>query len=345
LVPVLLLGDIDLSAGVAGGSCAAVMANLMLPDYNFHWAIAVLVALATGAAIGLTIGLLVALLGVPSFVVTLAFFLALQGITLTVVGQGGSLPVREGASGPIYDIANNNMPVVAGWVSVVAILALYAAITLRGYRTLVRGNLQRPPMALVVLKLVGLSVVLLGATYLLSINRAVSRVAAIVPPPNEGFPWVVPLVGVLFIALTFVFSRTTYGRHVYAVGGNREAARRAGIDVTRIRISVFVICTMMAAISGIITASRQNGVDPGAGGGNVLLYAVGAAVIGGTSLFGGKGHIRDAIIGGLVIAIIANGLGLLVSDAYINFLVTGAVLLLAATVDAISRRRRSATGL
>jgi D-xylose transport system permease protein len=320
------------------------MAILMF-DSGFNWALAVLAALATGAVIGLTIGLLVALLGVPSFVVTLAFFLALQGVTLAVVGQGGSIPVREGASGPIYDIANNNMPVVAGWIAVVAVLVLYAAITLMGYRTLVRGNLQRPPMALVVLKLAGLSVVLLGVTYLLSLNRAVSRVAAIEPPPNEGFPWVVPLVGVLFIVLTFVFSRTTYGRHVYAVGGNREAARRAGIDVTRIRISVFVICTMMAAISGIIAASRQNGVDPGAGGGNVLLYAVGAAVIGGTSLFGGKGHIRDAIIGGLVIAIIANGLGLLVSDAYINFLVTGAVLLLAATVDAISRRRRSATGL
>jgi hypothetical protein len=144
LVPVLLLGDIDLSAGVAGGSCAAVMANLMLPDYNLHWAIAVLVALATGAAIGLTIGLLVALLGVPSFVVTLAFFLALQGITLRVVGQGGSLPVREGASGPIYDIANNNMPVIAGWVSVVAILVLYAAVTLMSYRTLVRGQPSAP---------------------------------------------------------------------------------------------------------------------------------------------------------------------------------------------------------
>jgi len=344
LVPVLLLGDIDLSAGVAGGACAAVMAVLMY-DYGLNWALAVLAALACGAVIGLVIGLLVALLGVPSFVVTLAFFLGLQGVTLAVVGQGGSIPVREGASGPIYDIANNNMPVLAGWVLVVAILVLYAAISLAGHRKLVQADLQRPPLELVVAKIVGLSIILLGATYLLSLNRAVSRVAAVEAPANEGFPWVVPLVGVLLVGWTFVFSRTVYGRYVYAVGGNREAARRAGIDVTRIRISVFMICTMMAAVSGIIAASRQNGVDPGAGGGNVLLYAVGAAVIGGTSLFGGKGNIRDAIIGGLVIATIANGLGLLASAAYINFLVTGGVLLLAASVDAISRRRRSAAGL
>ncbi len=340
LVPVLLLGEIDLSAGTAGGVSAAVMAVLM-NSHGFGWALAVLSALAVGALIGVTIGMLVSLLGVPSFVVSLAFFLGLQGVTLAIVGEGGAVPVRQA---PIYDIANKNMPVIAGWIVVVAILVAYAVISLLAYRKLAAAQLQRPPMELVIAKIVGLSVVLLTVTYLLSQNRAIARVAAVEPPENAGFPWVVPLAGVLFVIWTFVFGHTAYGRHVYAVGGNREAARRAGINTTRIRVSVFVICSSMAAISGIIAASRLNGVTPGAGGGNTLLYAVGAAVIGGTSLFGGKGNIRDAVIGGLVIATIANGLGLLSLPAYVNFLVTGGVLLLAASVDAISRRRRSATG-
>ena len=249
-----------------------------------------------------------ALLGVPSFVVSLAFFLGLQGLTLAIVGEGGAVPVRER---PVYDIANNNMPVLAGWIVVIVVLVAYAALSLLSYRKLASAGLQRPPMELVLAKIIALSVVLLTVTYLLSQNRAIARVAAIAPPENAGFPWVVPLVGVLFVVWTFVFGRTAYGRHVYAVGGNREAARRAGINVTRIRVSVFIICSCMAAVSGIIAASRLNGVTPGAGAGNTLLYAVGAAVIGGTSLFGGKGNIRDAVIGGLVIATIANGLGLL----------------------------------
>ena len=340
LVPVLLIGEIDLSAGVAGGVSAAVMAVLM-NSHGFGWALAVLTAIAVGALIGFSIGLLVALLGVPSFVVSLAFFLGLQGVTLAIVGEGGAVPVRER---PVYDIANNNMPVLAGWIVVIVVLVAYAALSLLSYRKLAAAGLQRPPMELVLAKIIALSVVLLTVTYLLSQNRAIARVAAIAPPENAGFPWVVPLVGVLFVVWTFVFGRTAYGRHVYAVGGNREAARRAGINVTRIRVSVFIICSCMAAVSGIIAASRLNGVTPGAGAGNTLLYAVGAAVIGGTSLFGGKGNIRDAVIGGLVIATIANGLGLLSLPAYVNFLVTGGVLLLAASVDAISRRRRSATG-
>ena len=153
------------------------------------------------------------------------------------------------------------------------------------------------------------------------------------------------MVGVLLIVLTFVLTRTPYGRHIYAVGGNAEAARRAGINVDRIRISVFVVCSALAAVSGIIAASYGGKVSASSGAGNVLLYAVGAAVIGGTSLFGGKGRALDAVIGGVVVATIANGLGLLNQSSYINFLVTGGVLLLAASVDAISRRRRSVTGL
>jgi D-xylose transport system permease protein len=300
------------------------------------WYVAIAVALVVAAVIGFSIGVLVSKLGIPSFVVTLAFFLGLQGMTLRVVGQGGAVPVR---ADPVLDIANSNVPPLIGWIGVVVALLLFAAVSLNSYRVKLAADLQRPPLALVLVKIGALSAILLAATYLLNQNRARTAIIEL-----AGMPYVVPLVALLLVVWTFVFTRTTYGRHVYAVGGNREAARRAGINVDAIRISVFVICTSMAAVSGIIAASRLNSVTPGAGGGNTLLYAVGAAVIGGTSLFGGRGQIRDAIIGGLVIATIANGLGLLNQSAYVNFIVTGAVLLLAASVDAVSRRRRASTG-
>ncbi len=186
-------------------------------------------------------------------------------------------------------------------------------------------------MLIVALRIVGLGVVL----------------AIVVAVANEdrGIPYAALLVGALLLFWTFILNRTRFGRHVYAVGGNAEAARRAGINVIRIRITAFVICSGMAAISGILSASYTGKVSPGSGGGNELLYAVGAAVIGGTSLFGGRGRAIDAVIGGLVIATIPNGLGLLDQASYINLLVTGGVLLLAASVDAVSRRRRSAAGV
>jgi D-xylose transport system permease protein len=335
LVPVLLLGDIDLSAGVAGGASAGVMA-ILINNQGLGWPIAVLAAVLTGLLIGLVIGLLVARLGIPSFVVTLAFFLGIQGITLRLIGEGGTVPVRNDT---IVGIANNNVPVGAGWVLALVVVVGYAGTQLLRYRRQVARGLQHAPLALVAVRIAALAVVVLGLTAVLSTNRA--RVPTIV---IAGVPYVVPLVAVLLVFWTFVLGRTAYGRHVYAVGGNREAARRAGISVTGIRVSVFAICTAMAGISGIVNASRLNAVTPDAGAGNTLLYAVGAAVIGGTSLFGGKGKMRDAIIGGLVIATIDNGLGLMGFKSYVNYLVTGGVLLLAAAVDATSRRRRSATG-
>jgi D-xylose transport system permease protein len=335
LVPVLLLGDIDLSAGVAGGASAGVMA-ILINDQGLGWPVAVLAAVVTGLVIGTVIGLLVARLGIPSFVVTLAFFLGIQGITLRLIGDGGTVPVRNET---IVGIANSNVPVAAGWLLATLVAAGYAATQLLRYRRQVARGLQHAPLALVAVRIAGLAVVVLGLTALLSTNRA--QVPTIV---IAGVPYVVPLVTVLLVFWTFVLGRTAYGRHVYAVGGNREAARRAGINVTGIRVSVFAICTAMAGISGIVNASRLNAVTPDAGAGNTLLYAVGAAVIGGTSLFGGKGKMRDAIIGGLVIATIDNGLGLMGFKSYVNYLVTGGVLLLAAAVDATSRRRRRATG-
>jgi D-xylose transport system permease protein len=336
LVPVLLLGDIDLSAGVAGSTGAAVM-GLLIVDHGQSWVVAVVAGLLTGVVIGIVTGVLVAKLGIPSFVVTLAFFLGLQGVLLKLIGEGGSVRIDQPV---ISGIANDNMSVTAGWVSAIVIIVVFAGLRLLQHRRKVAQNLQHQPLAVVVLQIVAMAVVLLGVTLVLNQNRSVN-----VNFPIKGIPYVIPLVVVLLIAWTFALGRTTWGRHVYAVGGNAEAARRAGINVDRIRISVFMMCTTMAVVSGIVLASYGGKVSTASGGGNTLLYAVGAAVIGGTSLFGGKGKASNAVIGGLVIATIANGLGLLAQASWINYVVTGGVLLLAATVDAISRRRRSATGL
>jgi D-xylose transport system permease protein len=335
LVPVLLLGEIDLSAGVAGGLAAGFTAVAIVRN-DQSWVVATLLGLVVGAVIGLVIGLLVAKLGIPSFVVTLAFFLALQGGTLKLIGQGGNVPVRDDV---LRGITIKSMPVVTGWIVVIVLLAMYAGLLFWRQSRLAARDLHRPPTSLVVAKVVALAVILLVMTYFLSQNRSRSPLIKL-----EGIPYAVFLVGALLIFWTFVFGRTGYGRHIYAVGGNTEAARRAGISVDRLKVSAFVICSTMAAVSGIISSSYTGSVSPGSGAGNTLLYAVGAAVIGGTSLFGGKGFIRDAVIGGLVIATIDNGLGLLNQAAYINYVITGGVLLLAASVDAISRRRRSATG-
>ena len=335
LVPVLLLGEIDLSAGVAGGLAAGFTA-VALARHDQPWGVAVLLGLLVGAVIGAVIGTLVAKLGIPSFVVTLAFFLGLQGVTLKLIGLGGTVPVRNEV---LRGISIKSMPVTAGWIVVIVLLVAYAGLLFWRQSRLAAKDLHRPPTALLAVKVGALAVILLGMTAFLSQNR--SRVPLFT---IEGIPYAVFVVGALLVFWSFVFGRTGYGRHIYAVGGNTEAARRAGLSVDTLKISAFVICSTMAAASGIISASYTGNVSPGSGGGNTLLYAVGAAVIGGTSLFGGRGNIRDAVIGGLVIATIDNGLGLLNQSAYINYIITGSVLLLAASVDAISRRRRSATG-
>ena len=337
IVFVLLIGEIDLSAGVAGGACATIIA-LMLIDYDWPWWLATLAGIAVGAVIGVAIGSLVSYLGIPSFVVTLAFYLALQAIPLKLIGSGGSLRFNDPV---LRGLSIKNVPVTAGWISAVVIVLGFAALSLWRYRSRSAKGLVHQPLGLVIIRIAVLAVIVLGLTALLSANRA--------PNPAlfdiSGIPWVLPVVIALLLFWTFVLTRTRFGRHLYAVGGNAEAARRAGINVLRVRIMAFVICSSMAAISGLLAASYTGKVSPGSGSGNELLYAVGAAVIGGTSLFGGRGRAIDAVIGGLVIATIPNGLGLLNQASYINFLVTGGVLLLAASVDAISRRRRSSAGV
>jgi D-xylose transport system permease protein len=336
LVFVLLLGEIDLSAGFAAGMGAAILATT-LTERGWAWPLSVIAALVTGVAIGFAIALLVARLGIPSFVVTLAFFLALQGAMLLIIGEGGTIPIRDES---VLSVMNDNMPVVLGWLFALLVIAGFAGATLMRIRARRKEGLPTEAMSVWALKVAALAAVVLIAVYLLNLER--QRATAIIT--IQGVPWVVPLVAALVVGLSFVLARTAFGRHIYAVGGNAEAARRAGINVPNIKSACFVICSTLAVVAGILIASRDNSVSPTTGGAQTLLYAVGAAVIGGTSLFGGRGRVYDAVTGGLVVAIIANGLPLVTQQSGTQFIVNGVVLLVAASVDAISRRRAAATG-
>ena len=336
LVFVLLLGEIDLSAGFASGVCGAVMA-ILLTNHGWDWYTSIPAALVTGVVIGFILGFLVAKFGIPSFVVTLAAFLAFQGILLKLLGGGTNVSIRNEF---VLKRSNNNLPVLWSWLEAIVAVAGVAAVQLNRLRSRAARGLVSEPIGIALLRIAGLAVVLLLATALLTQERSVNPVLNSV----KGMPIVVPIIGLFLVLWTFVLSRTTYGRHVYAVGGNTEAARRAGIPVDRIRISVFVIGSFMAAIGGILAVSRANSVDPNTGGSNILLYSVGAAVIGGTSLFGGKGKVINAVIGGAVIAVIDNGMGLMGYTSGTKYIVTGLILLVAASVDALARRRAAATG-
>jgi D-xylose transport system permease protein len=337
LVFVLLLGEIDLSAGYTSGVCAAIMAQAMA-QLGLPWYVAVLAAMVAGILIGLLIGTLVAKLGIPSFVVTLAAFLGFQGLLLLLIKGGTIVSVSDPV---VKALGNNNLKPVLGWVMFAVIVIGYAATQLIRTTGRQRRGLKTDPMSIVLARIGALAVIAGVAVFILNQERSRN------PAFNslKGVPMVVPLLIILLVALTFVLKRTRYGLHIYAVGGNREAARRAGINTDRIRISAFVFCSGLASIGGIIAASRASSVDPNTGGANVLLYAVGAAVIGGTSLFGGKGRVLDAVLGGAVVAVIINGMGLLDLSSGIRYIVTGVVLLLAAGTDALSRRRAASAGL
>ena len=336
LVFVLLLGEIDLSAGYTGGAAAAVL-GVVSTNHGWPTIPSILACLATGAVIGTCIGLLVSRLGIPSFVVTLAAFLGLQGVMLAIIGEGGTIGYRDDF---ILKLNNDQLPVWLGWALAVLGLLAYAGLTFRTNHIRRARGLAHEPNLLWGIKVGGLSVIVLAVVYYLSVER--SRFPEV--RSLKGVPIVLLVIVGLLLVLTFMLTKTAWGRHVYAVGGNAEAARRAGINVARIKLSCFILCSTMAAVGGLLIASRDNSVSPSTGGSETLLYAVGAAVIGGTSLFGGKGRVSDAIIGGLVIAVISNGMILLDQKAGTVYMVTGGVLLLAASVDAISRRRASATG-
>jgi D-xylose transport system permease protein len=291
----------------------------------------------------------VARLGIPSFVVTLAMFLALQGLMLLIIGEGGTIAIRDDT---VLALQNKNMPTWMGWV--VWIVVVIGTPSSRcgesplgarpGWPRWQRRSGRRRPVRS------RSSSESASSSEPTASDRAARKVACEVndPPSPEGcipvlqgVPWAVLVILVLLVGLTFVLTRTGFGRHIYAVGGNAEAARRAGISVQGLKIACFMICSTLAAVAGVLIASRDNSVSPTTGGAQTLLFAVGAAVIGGTSLFGGRGRMIDAVIGGLVIAVIANGLPLVTQQSGIQYVVTGLVLLVAASVDAISRKRSS----
>ncbi|GAA3639406.1 ABC transporter permease [Kineosporia mesophila] len=336
LIFVLLLGEIDLAAGFTSGVGAAVLVVLMT-NHGVAWPVAVIACVATGLVIGSVMGALVAQLNIPSFVVTLAFFLALQGVLLLVVGEGGTISLTNET---ILAIMNKNLSPALGWVLTVLVVGGYAAIAVLGSISRRKADLPVTSTSVTAAKVGALAVIMVAVTILFNQERAVNPAIKSL----KGLPLIVPVTLVFLLVLTFLLGRTAFGRHVYAVGGNAEAARRAGINVPMIKIVCFAIGSVLAAFGGVLFASYNNGVSPTTGGSSTLLYAVGAAVIGGTSLFGGKGRIIDAILGGLVVAVIQNGLPLITQKSGIQFIVTGAVLLLAASVDALSRRRSAATG-
>lgn len=333
LVFVLLLGEIDLSAGYASGVCGAVLV-ILITNHGWPWYLALAISIAVGAILGLGIGTLVARLGIPSFVVTLASFLGFQGFLLLLAGEGGTIQIDNKT---ILAVENNNLSPSVSWIFYIVVAVLYVLSGLNRINSRRKVGLKTELLKLWVMKTVGLLGIM--GIAVLALNRERSNNPQIVS--LKGIPVVVPVILLLLVMGTFVLNRTAFGRHIYAVGGNAEAARRAGINVKNVRTAAFIICSSLAAIAGMIFASRQNSISPTTGGSSTLLYAVGAAVIGGTSLFGGKGKMRDAILGGLVVAVIDNGMGLLGYAAGIKYIVTGAVLLISAGIDAISRKGAS----
>jgi D-xylose transport system permease protein len=327
---VLLLGEIDLSAGVTAGLSAAFLA-ISMANYGVAWPLAVVISLLLGLIIGLSIGVLVAKVGIPSFVVTLAAFLAFQGLQIVVVGRGGLIGID---AEPILAIMNKPMPTILGWALLFIVFSAYLGVSLLTRIQRVRSNQENKPLGLLIFK--SILILSIGGFFVFFLN--LERGANPSLTSLKGVPYVVPLVLILLAIGTFVLNRTKFGRHVYAVGGNAEAARRAGIRVSRVRITVFMISSTFAAIAGILMASRAGSVDP-ASGRSIVLSAIAAAVVGGVSLFGGRGKLTDAVIGGFVIAVIDNGLGLIGLASGLNLAITGGVLLLAASADAITSRK------
>ena len=332
VVFVLLLGEIDLSIGYLSGIAALTVAELQLPGSGHQYPGLVAIALAVGlcAFIGGVQGSIVALVGVPSFVVTLAGLLIWQGVILQVLEIKGVIVIQDQW---INDTAIYHFTKTAGWIIAAVVTGLYAFGTLGGVLGKRRAGVAIRNPLLVAAKVAGVAVATFGTV-------AICNHAKV---PN-GLPLAGVLVVIFLLGLTFLAKRTPFGRHVYAVGGSAEAARRAGINVPRIRILVFMISGTMAALGGVIFASYLNAVDLTAGSGTILLDAISAAVIGGVSLFGGRGRVIGALFGGLIIGMISNGTDLVGYSDAIKYITTGVILLAAVTLDTVARRRQAAVG-
>lgn len=326
IVLVLLLGEIDLSVGAVSGFAAATMAVLNVKS-GVPAPLAIVSGLAVGAAIGVFNGFLVTGFRIPSFVVTLAGLIGWQGAQLAVLGGTGTINLMDEG---ITALAGTFFPAAVGWIVAVLAVGVYAFIALSARRRRVDAGLSVGPMGLIVGRLVLVGVAVVAAIGVLNADR--------------GLPLAVTIFVGFIVIFDFVTKKTRFGRYIFAIGGNAEAARRAGIRVGRIRIAVFALASTMAAAGGLLAASRLLAVNQSSGSGDVLLTAIAGPVIAGTSLFGGRGSVWSALLGALVIGSISNGMDLLAFESSIKFMVTGAVLLVAVIIDATARRRRQAVG-
>jgi D-xylose transport system permease protein len=332
VVFVLLIGEIDLSVAFVSAVGGVVMTLLLRPDDpGWPWWAAIAFALACTTAIGFVQALVITKAGVPSFVVTLAGLLIWSGVVLILTTQASSVGTIRIQDETVVGIANDFLSATAGWVVAGLVVAGYALVELQNARTRRASGLYAKPVVVMALQIVGLAAVTFAGVWYVNKDRGVPKVAVILL--------------VFLVIWSFIASRTTFGRHVYAVGGSAEASRRAGINVDRVRIAVFMISGFMAGVGGIMLASRLRSVATNTGGGNLLLLVIASAVIGGTSLFGGVGRVVSALLGALVIASIQNGMDLLGLASGTKFVITGLVLLAAVLVDAYAKRRRAARGV
>ncbi|MTE21476.1 sugar ABC transporter permease [Streptomyces sp. TRM43335] len=328
IVFVLLLGEIDLSVGSVSGLASAVFAVLAVNNGVNEW-LAVPLALLTGAAVGAFHGFFFARIGVPAFVVTLAGLLAWNGLMLKVLGTDGTINLdRDGLVGTLSNHYFTDISVAYGTAAVA--VGVFFATQFLGARRRTAAGVPARPVSEIVVRTAVLAVLAFGAAHMLNQYR--------------GMPLALLIFLVVLVSLDFVLRRTSYGRKVFALGGNTEAARRAGINVELVRVSVFSIAGTMAAFGGLMIASRILAANQGAGTGNLLMEAIAAAVIGGTSLFGGRGSVWSALLGMLVIGSIANGMALLGIAAAVQYMITGAVLLAAVVIDSVSRRTQRSAG-
>jgi ABC-type xylose transport system permease subunit len=328
VVLVLLLGEIDLSIGSMYGLSGAVLVVLFVNQGMSVW-VAVVAALAAGAVVGLVYGLLFNRFGVPSFVITLAGLLVLLGLQIRTLGKDGTVNLPFESS--LVQFASQKfLPHWLAYTLAIVVPALYLLARLRTNQRRTGAGLSATPVSALAIRAALLAVALVVITYLLQRDR--------------GLSYMVVLFVVLVVVMDLAIRRTTWGRSVLAIGGNVEAARRAGIKVKRVYLSVFVLCSTFAALGGILGAARLASANQSSGGADTNLNAIAAAVIGGTSLFGGRGSAYSALLGILVIYSISNGLALLSVSADVRYVVTGAVLLLAVVIDSLSRRSRAAHG-
>jgi D-xylose transport system permease protein len=326
VVLVLLLGEIDLSVGIVSGLCAAVMA-VLCEQHGWPAIPGIAAGVAAGAAIGLFQGAVVTRFGIPSFVVTLAGLIGWQGALLWVLGDTGTVNITTPA---VTDLAGTFFDGATAWIIAALIVAAFAATTLNARRRRRAAGLAAATPGVVAARIVAVAIVAFGVIAVLTDDR--------------GLPLALVILVGFVVVFDYIVRRTRFGRHVLAVGGNAEAARRAGIHVNGVRLTVFVLASALAACGGILFASRLLAVNQSSGGSDLLLLAIAGPVIAGTSLFGGRGTVWAALLGGLVIGSITNGMDLLALPSSTKYMVTGGVLLAAVVVDSATRQRRQRAG-